>query len=65
MTNREWLNTLSDEEFAKWHTQIGCGACIYNNASATECAQWYVNDEHKCQTGTTKWLEAEHEEDEQ
>ena len=30
MTNREWLQTLTDEEFAKWHVEIGCGSCVYN-----------------------------------
>ena len=28
MTNREWLNTLSNEEFAVWCDEyVGCGSC--------------------------------------
>lgn len=30
MTNREWLETLTDEEFAKWHQTVGCGSCAHN-----------------------------------
>lgn len=30
MTNREWLETLTDEEFAKWHQTVGCVSCAHN-----------------------------------
>ena len=30
MTNREWLETLTDEELAKWNFEIDCGMCAYN-----------------------------------
>ena len=63
MTNREWLETLTDEELAKWHVEIGCGSCAHNPEK-----RWYVNisdsefDEDYCIDGITQWLKAEHKE---
>ena len=49
MTNREWLNTLTDEEFEKYLSCISyCGLC----PSRVRCAERKIN-----------WLKAEHEEE--
>lgn len=64
MTNREWLETLTDEEFAKWNYEIGCGSCAYNpekgiceRISNLSCL--YPNP---CMDGIAKWLQQEHKE---
>ena len=53
MTNREWLNTLSNEEFAVWCDEhVGCDTCAHkpekgfcNNlmfdACICICTVWY------------------------
>lgn len=53
MTNREWLQTLSDEEFEKI-TWLSCKCCIYGG---TECG------ELPCAIGRAEWLQAEHKEE--
>lgn len=53
MTNREWLETLTDEEFAKWHLSAGCKSCA-NNPEKDFC--------NCCIDGTVKWLQEEHKE---
>ena len=65
MTNREWLQSLSDEEFAKWSIEVGCGACAYkpergfcNNLSGSISFK-----ENYCIDGTAKWLQMEHKGD--
>lgn len=60
MTNREWLQTLTDEELAE-HMRFGCFHCIF-----------YVGEEGKgtcmakisdfCETGISLWLQKEHKE---
>lgn len=64
MTNREWLNTLSDEEFAKWSYEIGCGMCAYNSEKGfcdnLSCVVSFKED--RCINGTTQWLQMEHKE---
>lgn len=63
MTNREWLATLTDEEFAKWHQTVGCGSCAHNPEKG-----WCVNisdsefDEDYCIDGITQCLKAEYKE---
>lgn len=50
MTNREWLNSLSDEQIADfWYQLIDCEDCPMADDS---CAN--------CQTMILKWLRAEH-----
>ena len=64
MTNREWLQTLTDEEFAKWYLNIGCGACLHNPEKG-----WCVNisnsdfKEGYCIDGIAQWLQQEHKGD--
>lgn len=61
MSNREWLNTLSDEEFAKFYVNIGCGACAYNTEKY--CKVLSEEDrEPECEKGTALWLKQEHKE---
>lgn len=54
MTNREWLNTLTNEELI-----------LYLIASCDMCANLGKNcmehDEMNCYEGCKKWLEQEHE----
>lgn len=63
MTNREWLNSLTNEKFAWWYLNIGCGACAHNPEKG-----WCVNisnsdyDSNYCIDGITQWLKAEHKE---
>ena len=63
MTNRQWLETLTDEEFAVWCDEhVGCDTCAHkpekgfcNNLS--DIASF--NEAH-CIDGTAKWLQMEH-----
>ena len=48
MTNREWLESLSDEELAN-KTWRPCWTCIYKE-KCNNC----------CTNGRIKWLQAEH-----
>ena len=62
MTNREWLNTLTDKEFAKWSIDVGCGMCVYNPDRGI-CKN--LNDiasfeKDCCIDGMAKWLQMEH-----
>lgn len=62
MTNREWLETLTDEEFAKWSIEVGCGMCAYNPDrgfcnNITDIAPF---EQNCCINGTAKWLQMEH-----
>lgn len=56
MTNREWLQTLTDEEFVK----VMCGSCsnCVANGNIKEC------ESISCRDGRIKWLQEEHKEDE-
>lgn len=65
MTNRQWLETLTDKELAKWHVEIGCGSCAYNpergfcnNFSGSTVSF----DETRCIDGTARWLKQEYKE---
>lgn len=54
-TNRQWLESLSDEQFLKKICLIErtCGCCAY---------YYYDNCYHDCTNGRSKWLQAEHKE---
>ena len=56
MTNREWLQTLTDEEFVK----VMCGSCsnCVANGNIKEC------EAISCRDGRIEWLKQEHKEDE-
>ena len=45
MTNREWLNSLSDEELARVIHHTCCNCCIYVNDKCGDCEE-----------GITEWL---------
>ena len=60
MTNRQWLETLTDEELAKWRVSVECRSCAHNpeegfcnNLSAVSF------DPNCCVDGTVQWLEKE------
>ena len=56
MTNREWLQTLTDEEFARkmWYA---CECCV-GQGDLKKC--WR---QKSCREGRLKWLKKEHKED--
>lgn len=62
MTNREWLETLTDEELAKWHQTVGCGSCAHNSEKVfcENLSIPYYFDPNCCIDGTAKWLQMEH-----
>ena len=55
MTNREWLNSLSDEALADLLNDCGCDCCT---GKGTYC---YGN----CGDGIIGWLKKEHEDGEE
>ena len=66
MTNRQWLETLTDEEFAKWHVEIGCGSCAHNpeKGFCYNISGLVSFNKAYCIDGTAQWLKQEHKEDE-
>jgi len=57
MTNREWLNSMSDEEFARMFDGAwGCYRCSYNEGGA--CGRPH---DDSCMDGIIKWLKAKNE----
>ena len=54
MTNREWLNSLSNENLA-YQFVNSCDICAYAGKNCME------NSEMSCYEGCVKWLEQEHE----
>lgn len=54
MTNREWLNTLSNEDLVM-KIIAPCGICANKGKNCTE------HSEMNCYEGCMKWLEQEHE----
>nr|DAE55184.1 MAG TPA: hypothetical protein [Caudoviricetes sp.] len=64
MTNREWLQTLTDEEFAKWNFDISCGMCANNPATGIcKNISYMANfDENRCIDGIARWLKQKHKE---
>lgn len=64
MTNRQWLSTLTDEEFAKWYQTVGCGSCA-NTPEKGFCNNFggvVSFDQNCCIDGTVKWLKKEYKE---
>ncbi len=58
MTNREWLESLSDEEFAKFMMRADrCNYCVGDDG---ECFTY----NKPCYKGKYMWLQAEHKEQE-
>ena len=56
MTNREWLDTLSDADLAKM--MQACVHCIYSKKSVP-CMN-IEKPKGACVTGTMKWLKRKH-----
>ena len=56
MTNREWLESLSDEELAKQILERKCTHCVCRAAGAEAC----INT--TCDIAIANWLQAEHKE---
>lgn len=54
MKNREWLNTLTNEELILYLI-ASCDVCAY---AGRECIK---HDGTNCDEGCVKWLEQEHE----
>ena len=62
MTNREWLQTLTDEELAKWRVLVECRSCAHNPEKGF-CNNLSVSfDLNCCVDGTAQWLKQEHKE---
>lgn len=58
-TNRQWLESLSDEELARRIDILrGCDSCIYNEDGKS----MFCNHTDDCREGIIKWLQAEHKE---
>ena len=56
MTNREWLESLSDEELANYICYVNCEKyCAYYN-NIDKCSH------NSCKAGITEWLQQEHKE---
>ena len=55
MTNREWLQTLTDKEFTRivWYS---CECCV-GRGDKKECRK-----QTSCREGRLKWLKQEHKE---
>jgi hypothetical protein len=51
MTNREWLNSLSNEDFCTALEQIDCRLCAFYG----DCK------DKQCRDGFVEWLKKEHE----
>lgn len=57
MTNREYLNSLSDEEFAKLMPNYDCPPDCCEQDSTVDC---FAQD--SCKACWVRWLRLEHEE---
>lgn len=55
MTNREWLNSLSNVDLVYQVFLGSCSICVYAGKNCTE------HSEMNCYEGCIKWLEQEHE----
>ena len=66
MTNREWLQTLTDKELAKWNFEVDCGMCAHNSEKGIckNLSDRYIFDRNRCIDGIEKWLQAEHKDGE-
>lgn len=57
MTNREWVQTLTDEEFTRMlMTWSPCEYCV-GQSDIKKC-----REQPTCRDGRLKWFEQEHEE---
>ena len=58
MTNREWLESLSDEELAMFYATQStiCEMCDYTDVCISNITS------EKCSEGVKRWLRAEHKE---
>ena len=64
MTNREWLESLSDEELAAELDDWLCFHCVYNTkGNVANCSLENGYDEAICRSGTAEWFKAEHKEE--
>lgn len=62
MTNREWLENLTDEELAAELDDWLCLHCIHNRRKyCADCSLQNNCDKTICRDGTVKWLQAEYE----
>ena len=59
MTNREWLESLSDREFAEFMMSADTCSCCIIDIKDCEC---FEKDIH-CVTAKILWLRAEHKDD--
>lgn len=55
MNNKEWLNSLSNEELADFLSNAGCDFCVHTHDSKCEPPVY-------CYDGILQWLEQEREE---
>ena len=63
MTNREWLESLSDEELVDEITGVVCHRCIYKQESEMPKCVIVNYDSYVCKRGVKYWLKAEHKDD--
>lgn len=58
MTNREWLESLSDEELAMFYATQStiCEMCDYTDVCISNITS------EKCSEGVERWFQSEHEE---
>ncbi len=65
MTNREWLNTLSDEEFAGKYLIVWCSNCVHNpqRGMCRNLTKGVTFESDYCTDGMAKWLQMEHKGD--
>ena len=56
MTNREWVQQNTDKAVVEMLTVLSCRFCAYTK-NGVDCSC------HYCKDGILKWLEAEHEVD--
>ena len=61
MTNREWLNSLSDEEFAKEYFDSIIKFYGGMQCCSKFCTEGFYDCNEKCKENITKWLKANKE----
>lgn len=61
MANRQWLETLTDEEFAKWHTEVECRSCVHNpeKGFCNNLTDITSFERDRCVNGKVQWLKKE------
>ena len=62
MTNREWLASMSDKEFAKWLDEHIDSCCACSHKEGYSCCDNPDDADYDCEIGRYKWLEQVHEE---